>query len=343
MVKLTESAVYIRTKSSIENVKKLNLWGCCIDDISICEKMQALEVLSLSVNQVRSLEPLKHCHNLRELYLRKNEIQSLDELNHLKGLKNLRVLWIDENPCVDGLGPESYRRKILEILPQLTKLDDKPVTSADTTPTVIDDSVPECDMHASVYSARSNRSRSGSSDLITRSMYVSHSHGPQIFERIVQPQLLHLGDISDDEKPPAKYSLEVPGVPEPTDHRNNIMSQSMYGTLLEKPSSVDGDDEWNDFSIEEDRPMPIAPQRMYQSMHEGMMMLSGDSRRPTTNGRSVSMPRRRITGRANSTSPARDVRLSKIMSAVSVLLDELDADGLRQVVGEAQKRMKKQR
>ncbi|KAF1761534.1 hypothetical protein GCK72_009790 [Caenorhabditis remanei] len=358
MVKLSESAVYIRTKSSLENVKKLNLWGCGIDDIQVCEKMGLLEILSLSVNEVKSLSPLQHCKNLKELYLRKNCLESLDELEYLKDLPNLRTLWIDENPCVGEGGPE-YRRKVIRLLPNLTKLDDKPVTQSDHQET-IEDSIPECDMHTSIYSTRSNRSNS--IDLMSRSVYV----GPAVVDRIVQPQLIHFGDASDEERvvyQPRSFSVEVPGMPitddnnylesAPTSHRgsrHNLMSQSMYGTLCgtlaEEPSSADGDDDWNDFSLEEDRvmvQMPLAAShRMYQSMHEGMVM---EMKRPTY-GRSISMPRRRVTNatqRASSMSPAREQRLTKIMSAVSVLLDELDPDGLRQVVDEAQRRLKKQR
>ncbi|ULU01291.1 hypothetical protein L3Y34_001562 [Caenorhabditis briggsae] len=360
MVKLSESAVYIRTKSSLENVKKLNLWGCGIDDIQVCEKMGLLEILSLSVNEVKSLSPLQNCKNLKELYLRKNCIESLDELEYLKDLPSLRTLWIDENPCV-GEGGQEYRRKVIRILPNITKLDDKPVTQSDHQE-AMEDSIPECDMHSSVYGARSNRSNS--TDLMSRSVYV----GPAVVDRIVQPQLLNFGDTSDEERinyQPRSFSVEVPGMPLTDEHtnvyldsapnshrgsRHNLMSQSMYGTLCgtlaEEPSSAYGEDDWNDFSIEEDRAMVSMPlaasHRMYQSMHEGMVV---EMKRPVY-GRSVSMPRRRVTAhttRACSMSPAREQRLTKIMSAVSVLLDELDPEGLRQVVDEAQRRLKKQR
>ncbi|KHJ88671.1 hypothetical protein OESDEN_11532 [Oesophagostomum dentatum] len=84
--------------------------------------------------------------------------------------------------------------------------------------------------------------------------------------------------------------------------------------------------------------MDAIANRMCMSMHE-------TRRTPTSSGylygRSVSAPRRRIHSRKESQSPARDVRLNKIMSAVSVLLDELDADGLRAVIEQAQNRIKK--
>ncbi|CAI5444935.1 unnamed protein product [Caenorhabditis angaria] len=381
MVKLTESAVYIRTKCSIENVKKLNLWGCGIDDISICEKMQMLEILSLSVNDVKTLRPLKNCKNLKEIYLRKNQIESFDELEYLRDLKNLKVLWIDENPCVKGIGngendveneekkQAEYRRKVAKMLPQLEKLDDKPITSSDLAENplenLIDDTVPECDMHTSMYSTRSTKA-SQSEDLMTRSLYVPSTSIPT---RILPSQFLHFGDTSDEEKPKSinrSISVEVAGIPMTeethTVYLNNPssntpilqMSQSMYSRPFfeeGEPQSSEADDEWNDFSFEEDRQFPPPPSRMHQSMYcenqgvDHFGPLIGQKGRPGY-GRSISMPRRRTQqsqSRGSSMSPAREHRLSKIMSAVSVLLDELDADSLRHVVDEAQRRIKKQR
>uniref|UniRef100_A0A8R1Y2P8 U2A'/phosphoprotein 32 family A C-terminal domain-containing protein n=1 Tax=Onchocerca volvulus TaxID=6282 RepID=A0A8R1Y2P8_ONCVO len=125
MVRLTESIVYSRTKITVESVRKLNLWGCDIDDIDLCSQMINLQILSLSMNRVKYLKPLENCMLLEELYLRKNEISSLSELEHLKDLKLLKILWIDENPCT---ADNKYRAKVLRILPNLARLDDKPVT-----------------------------------------------------------------------------------------------------------------------------------------------------------------------------------------------------------------------
>ncbi|PIC38340.1 hypothetical protein B9Z55_010381 [Caenorhabditis nigoni] len=118
----------------------------------------------------------------------------------------------------------------------------------------MEDSIPECDMHSSLYGARS--SRSNSIDLMSRSVYA-------VVDRIVQPQLLHFGDTSDEERinyQPRSFSVEVPGMPLTDEHtnvyldsapnshrgsRHNLMSQSMYGTLCgtlaEEPSSADGE------------------------------------------------------------------------------------------------------
>ena len=84
--------------------------------------MPKLEYLSLSCNNISSLSPLSNCIYLREIYLRNNNISSFEELNHLRHLFNLRVLWLDGNPICDD---NFYRKKVLNILPQVTSLDNK--------------------------------------------------------------------------------------------------------------------------------------------------------------------------------------------------------------------------
>nr|XP_012634515.1 protein C21orf2 isoform X2 [Microcebus murinus] len=89
--------------------------------------MPSLEVVTLSVNSVSSLEPMSRCQRLSELYLRRNCIHSLAELFYLKDLPRLRVLWLAENPCC-GANPHRYRMTVLRNLPNLQKLDNQAVT-----------------------------------------------------------------------------------------------------------------------------------------------------------------------------------------------------------------------
>lgn len=79
---------------------------------------------SHSVNSVSTLEPVRSCRRLSELYLRRNRIPSLDELFYLKDLPHLRVLWLAENPCC-GTSPHLYRMTVLRNLPHLQKLDNQ--------------------------------------------------------------------------------------------------------------------------------------------------------------------------------------------------------------------------
>ena len=108
--------------SDISDIKKLNIWGEDIEDISIISQMTKLTVLSLSANKISDLSPLAHCLNLRELYLRNNYINSFDEISHLKNLPKLKILWLEGNPISDD---PNYTQKVLKILPQISIFDNQ--------------------------------------------------------------------------------------------------------------------------------------------------------------------------------------------------------------------------
>lgn len=105
---------------SLSDIKNINMWGKGLTDISIISHLPNIEVVSLSVNNISSLEPFSKCYKLKELYLRKNQISSFTEIKHLTKLKALKILWLQENPICEF---PSYRSKIIEMLPQLAKLD----------------------------------------------------------------------------------------------------------------------------------------------------------------------------------------------------------------------------
>ncbi|KAL5010198.1 hypothetical protein ScPMuIL_012503 [Solemya velum] len=129
--KLTESIVLAKTRSSsLENVRKLNCWGSEVQDIGIIRSLPNLEVCSLSVNHIKSLEPFSHCPRLQELYIRKNFISDLRDICYLKELEELRILWLADNPCSDV---ENYRHTVLRNLPKLQKLDNINVTEEELT------------------------------------------------------------------------------------------------------------------------------------------------------------------------------------------------------------------
>ncbi|XP_054707627.1 cilia- and flagella-associated protein 410-like [Uloborus diversus] len=125
MTKLTEHTVLARTRAQdLRSVRKLNAWGSELTDVSIVKKLPNVEVLSLSVNSISSLEDFSHCDNLQELYIRKNNISELGEIRHLRDLPKLRNLWLADNPCAES---EDYRLTVIRALPQLQKLDNMPV------------------------------------------------------------------------------------------------------------------------------------------------------------------------------------------------------------------------
>ncbi|KAJ7324994.1 hypothetical protein JRQ81_018014 [Phrynocephalus forsythii] len=127
-MKLTRKMVLSRAKASnLSGVRKLNCWGSRITDISICQELTNVEVITFSANNISDLEPINQCQNLTELYLRRNSIASLCQLFHLKNLPRLKILWLSENPCC---GPDLhlYRMTVLRNLPSLQKLDNQTVT-----------------------------------------------------------------------------------------------------------------------------------------------------------------------------------------------------------------------
>ncbi|XP_043281273.1 uncharacterized protein [Venturia canescens] len=127
MVRLTEEMVVARTRvSDLTAVRKLNCWGTELTDVSILRNLKKVEVLSLSVNNINTLNDFQYCLNLRDLFVRKNNIKDLNEVCYLQNLLSLRNLWLDENPCAEQ---EGYRLAVLRALPNLEKLDDKVVTT----------------------------------------------------------------------------------------------------------------------------------------------------------------------------------------------------------------------
>lgn len=124
--KLTEEMVIARTKiSDLSKIKRLNCWGSELGDVSLLRQMPSVEVLSLSINKISSLEDFALCKRLEELYIRQNEIRDLNQIVYLQALPNLKHLWLGENPCASI---EGYRPSVLRALPQLQKLDNVAVT-----------------------------------------------------------------------------------------------------------------------------------------------------------------------------------------------------------------------
>ena len=124
--KLTREYIVMRAKTDrLQSLKNLNLWGSEIDDVSIFREMPSLEVISLSVNKIRTLKDFANMQNLRELALRKNLISDIREVKYLASCPNLRTLWLKENPISDM---NNYRLNVISMLPQITKLDDIAIT-----------------------------------------------------------------------------------------------------------------------------------------------------------------------------------------------------------------------
>ena len=113
--------------NNLREIRKLNLWGTDISDVSLLREMVKLEVVSLSVNKIESLRDFQNCQKLEELYLRKNCIKDLAEVKYLQRLPRLRILWLSENPC--STENPNYRKIVIKMLPDLHKLDSQDVTA----------------------------------------------------------------------------------------------------------------------------------------------------------------------------------------------------------------------
>ena len=111
--------------NSLLDVKNINCWGSDLNNIDIINEMKNVRIISLSLNKINSLKPFENLENLEELYLRKNEITDINEINYLKNCKNLKILWLEENPICDV---ENYRKKVINTLPFLIKLDNVSTT-----------------------------------------------------------------------------------------------------------------------------------------------------------------------------------------------------------------------
>lgn len=124
---LNESVVLAKTRSQdLKSVLKLNCWNSGIKDVSLVRQLVNVEIIGLSCNEITTLEDFAYCPKLKELILRNNKIKNIAEIAHLQGLPKLTSLWLSENPCVENT--HNYRKVVLKALPNLTVLDNVPVT-----------------------------------------------------------------------------------------------------------------------------------------------------------------------------------------------------------------------
>jgi hypothetical protein len=123
VVNLTvEDLLKICHKKSPEEVKKINAFAMSIRTLpSNLSIFPNLQIISLSLNFLTTLEPFQDCHQLQELHLRKNNIRNLNEIKYLKDLKKLTTFLLTDNPCCETT--ESYRLKVIRALKNLKYLD----------------------------------------------------------------------------------------------------------------------------------------------------------------------------------------------------------------------------
>lgn len=85
--KLNSQLIQMKCKTDkLSSIDKINLWGNDLEDISILREMPNVEIVSLSLNRIYTLEDFAYCQKLNELYLRKNCISDLKEVHYLAHL-----------------------------------------------------------------------------------------------------------------------------------------------------------------------------------------------------------------------------------------------------------------
>ena len=125
---LTPQMIIKRSRGcyDISMVRKLNFWGASLEDISIIRECRYLESATFSQNYISSLECFQNLNNLHELSLAKNQIRDIRQINYLSTCNNLRKLWLKDNPITNM---HDYRLQIIRILPNLQFLDDVAITN----------------------------------------------------------------------------------------------------------------------------------------------------------------------------------------------------------------------
>ena len=84
----------LKTIASLPHLKELNLSNCSLSTLSGLDNAESLEILDISNNTIRNLEPLSNMSALSELYLQHNAVANLTVVG---GLPELTVLDVSYN------------------------------------------------------------------------------------------------------------------------------------------------------------------------------------------------------------------------------------------------------
>ncbi|XP_067853909.1 centrosomal protein of 72 kDa-like isoform X4 [Heptranchias perlo] len=137
-VELVATEEWIRDKAQLSNlrpdeVESLSLQGSYSDKIDSLGdaflSFKRLKSLDLSRNSIVSLEGLECLHSLEKLNLYYNNVPSSKEISSLRHLNNLKELDLRLNPVTRN--EENYRLCVICLLPNLKKLDDRPVRESE--------------------------------------------------------------------------------------------------------------------------------------------------------------------------------------------------------------------
>lgn len=86
-----------------------------------------LEQLWVSYNQIDRLKGIEVMKRLEVFYIGNNAIKDFTEVNRLVGLNHLKDLLLCNNPCVESMDMENYRKDVTKRLQGLKVLDGEPI------------------------------------------------------------------------------------------------------------------------------------------------------------------------------------------------------------------------
>ena len=106
----------------------LNLSQNLLTKVTGLDKLPNLETLNLAKNNIRTVEDIEHlaqCAAVTTLDLSGNKLEDPAVLEVFKRMPNLCALYLKGNPMVRQI--KHYRKTLVNELPKLTYLDDRPV------------------------------------------------------------------------------------------------------------------------------------------------------------------------------------------------------------------------
>lgn len=119
---LTQQMILRKSRQcDLEEVRKINFINHSLTDINEIRFCNNLESATFSGNYIKKLDCFQGMTRLQELSVAKNNIKDLREVDYLSSCINLRILWLKENPICHI---PSYRQYVIRAIPSLVKLDD---------------------------------------------------------------------------------------------------------------------------------------------------------------------------------------------------------------------------
>ncbi|KAH7708199.1 leucine Rich Repeat family protein [Aphelenchoides avenae] len=107
---------------TLVDLEQLNVSAQGIETFDGIQKLNKLALIDAGWNSITSLDHLGHLQQLEYLRLSGNVISQWPEVDKLAELEKLETVYLDGNP-IQTQDRDSYRRKVVQALPQVTQVD----------------------------------------------------------------------------------------------------------------------------------------------------------------------------------------------------------------------------